>query len=94
MEYEYPLRNDWSTEEIIKVIHFYESIEKAYEGSIKKETMKEAYRQFKEIVPSKSEEKTLFKEFGKTSGYQSYEVIKALKENVEDIQISNKGNRA
>ena len=31
MEYSYPLRTDWKTEEIISVIAFYEIIEQAYE---------------------------------------------------------------
>ena len=37
MGYSYPLRNDWSTEEIITVTAFYEVIEKAYEDGIKQE---------------------------------------------------------
>lgn len=87
LEYQYPLRNDWTTSEIVSVIHFYESIEKAYESSIYKLEMADAYREFKKIVPSKAEEKILFKEFEQVSGYRSYEVIKALKEDEEQIKI-------
>lgn len=88
MDYQYPLRNDWSISEIVPVIHFYESIEKAYESSISKMVMTEAYREFKKIVPSKSEEKTLFNEFEQASGYRSYEVIKRLKEDGELIKMT------
>lgn len=80
MEYNYPLRYDWSTEEIIDVIAFYETIEKAYENGVGKEKIMDAYRSFKKIVPSKSEEKTLFKEFKEVSGYDSYRIVKDAKE--------------
>jgi len=80
MEYSYPLRGDWSTEEIITVIAFYELIEKTYEEGVLQEKVMEAYRLFKTIVPSKSEEKTLFKEFEEASSYDSYRVIKVAKE--------------
>lgn len=94
MEYQYPLRNDWTTEEIITVISFYEAVEKAYESNINKAKMMGAYREFKKVVPSKSEEKTLFKEFEDASGYVGYEVVRALKENTEEIQMNKKAGRA
>ena len=34
MEYNYPIRHDWSTEEMIVVVAFYEAVEKAYEKSV------------------------------------------------------------
>ena len=34
------------------------------------------YRNFKQIVPGKAEEKQIFKEFEQNSGYNSYQVIK------------------
>lgn len=80
MEYNYPLRFDWSTEEIIDVVAFYETIEKACENGVVKEKVMDAYRLFKIIVPSKSEEKTLFKEFKEVSGYDSYRIVKDAKE--------------
>lgn len=80
MEYQYPIDYTWSTDEIVDVIHFFESIEKAYEKGIDRDVMLTAYRRFKEIVPSKAEEKTIFKEFEEVSGYASYQVIKTIKE--------------
>lgn len=77
MEYSYPLRTDWKTEEIISVIAFYEIIEQAYEEGAKQEKVMNSYREFKKIVPSKAEEKTLLKEFEEASGYSSYSVIKS-----------------
>ena len=57
MEYQYPIDYDWSTAEIIDVIHFFEAVERAYEKGIERDQMLAIYRRFKEIVPSKAEEK-------------------------------------
>lgn len=76
MNYNYPLRNDWSTDEIIVVTGFYAVIERAYEEGIEKEKVLDAYKQFKKVVPSKSEEKTLFREFEAASGYKSYPIVR------------------
>nr|WP_106783965.1 UPF0223 family protein [Lysinibacillus timonensis] len=86
MEYSYPISPDWTTDEIISIIQFFEGIEKAYEKGIKREDMLALYRRFKEIVPSQSEEKSVFREFEEVSGYISYQVIKQTKE-LEDGQI-------
>ncbi|MFJ7825096.1 UPF0223 family protein [Psychrobacillus sp. NPDC096623] len=80
MEYTYPFSLDWSTEEIVDVVQFFEAIEKAYENGIKREDLMKRYRRFKEIVPSIAEEKTYFREFEKESGYVSFPIIKKMKE--------------
>lgn len=80
MEYQYPMDYTWSTDEIVDVIHFFESIEKAYETKINKEEFMKAYRRFKEIVPGKADEKKYTDEFQAVSGYSSYLVIKKAKE--------------
>lgn len=80
VEYNYPMQDDWTTEELITVIELYSAVEKAYEEGVSRKVLMGAYRAFKEIVPSKSEEKTLFKEFEKESGYSAYPIIKAAKD--------------
>lgn len=79
MEYSYPILPDWSTEEIVDVIKFFEGVEQAYEKGIKREDMLARYRRFKEIVPSQSEEKSVFREFEEASDYVSYHVVKKRK---------------
>ncbi|TKC18512.1 UPF0223 family protein [Robertmurraya kyonggiensis] len=76
MEYQYPIDYHWSTEEIVDVIKFFEHIEAAYEKGIERDRLMSAYRRFKEIVPSKAEEKKLCGEFEEISGYSSYRTIK------------------
>ncbi|MBD1380911.1 UPF0223 family protein [Metabacillus arenae] len=79
MEYQYPISHEWSTEEIIDVIRFYEHIEKAYEKGIVRKHLMTAYRRFKEIVPSKSEEKQLCHEFEELSSYSPYRTVQKAK---------------
>ena len=81
MEYNYPLDYHWSTEEIIDVIALYNAVEKAYEVGISKEEFMNSYHKFKLIVDSKSEEKSLDKQFYEISYYSIYQVVKAAKEN-------------
>lgn len=79
MDYSYPFSIDWTTDEIIDVVAFFEGIEMAYEKGISREDMMARYRKFKIVVPSMSEEKTYFREFEEESGYASFPVIKELK---------------
>lgn len=80
MDYHYPINERWSKQEIIDVIHFFTVIEKYYERTAENNEILVAYKRFKEIVLSKSEEKTYFKEFETASGYKVFPVIKQAKE--------------
>ncbi|WP_033541649.1 UPF0223 family protein [Planococcus sp. CAU13] len=79
MEYSYPFSIEWSKDEIIDVVSFFEGIEKAYEEGVSREDMMARYRKFKQVVPAISEEKAYFREFEEESGYASFPVIKELK---------------
>jgi uncharacterized protein YktA (UPF0223 family) len=87
MDYQYPISIDWSTEETVDVIKFYECVENAYEKGIDHSQLMKAYRRFKEIVPSKAEEKTIGNEFEEVSGYSIYRVIKKAKDSEESVAI-------
>ncbi len=92
MEYSYPFSTDWTTDEIVGVVQFFEGVEKAYEKGIKREDMLALYRRFKEIVPSQAQEKSVFREFEEESGYVSYIVVKQAKEleNGQIIRVTKK----
>ena len=79
MDYQYPIDYEWSTEEIVSVISFFQGIEKAYEKGIERDQLMNLYKEFKQIVPSKSEEKKVCNEFEEVSGYSAYQVIKKAK---------------
>ena len=80
MEYSYPLSTDWTTQEMVDVVHFFEAIEMAYEKGVKRELVMQRYKRFKEIVPSQAEEKTICREFEEASTYVPYRVVKLAKE--------------
>ena len=86
MEYSYPLNTDWTTEEMVAVVQFFEVIELAYEKGVKREVVMTRYRRFKEIVTSQAEEKTICREFEEASKYVPYRVVKLAKE-LADGQI-------
>ncbi|ANU27849.1 UPF0223 family protein [Planococcus versutus] len=87
MDYSYPFSIEWSTEEIIDVVRFFEAIERAYEKGITRQELFTCYRKFKKIVPAISEEKTFFREFEDESGYASFPVIKEMKTGTDDKVI-------
>jgi uncharacterized protein YktA (UPF0223 family) len=80
LEYQYPIDHNWSTEEIIDVIHFFENIEQAYEKGVDRDKLLALYNRFKEIVPSKAQEKTLCAQFEEVSRYSTYRTIKKARE--------------
>lgn len=77
MSYSYPIDEIyWSKEEIIDVVNFYSLVERGYEKGVNRDDLLLAYTRFKQIVPSKSEEKQLFGQFDKQSGYSCFQVVK------------------
>lgn len=76
MEYHYPLDQTWSKEEVVDVINFFRMVEHAYEKGVRRDDLLLAYTRFKQIVPSKSEEKKLCREFEQGSGYSCYHTVK------------------
>lgn len=88
MSYSYPIDETWSQQEIIDVVNFFNLIEQAYEKQVRRDDIIALYRRFKEIVPSKSEEKQLFATFTKASGYAPYPVVKqARNSEVKNIRM-------
>lgn len=86
MEYSYPLSTDWTTEEMVDVVRYFEVVEMAYEKGVKRELVMARYKRFKEIVPSQAEEKTICRDFEQASSYVPYRVVKLAKE-LSDGQI-------
>ncbi|MCS4486712.1 UPF0223 family protein [Staphylococcus americanisciuri] len=88
MEYQYPIDVDWSNDEMIDVIAFFNAIEAYYESSVARDTLMTQYRAFKRVVPGKADEKHIFDDFKKASGYDSYQVMKQAKQAPEQKILS------
>lgn len=88
MGYHYPIDINWSKDEVIDVVSFLTMIEKAYESKVARDDVIAAYRKFKRVVPSKSEEKQILAQFEKESSYSGYHTIKKAREsNQETISM-------
>lgn len=79
-DYSYPLDEEWTTEEIVTVVEFFEAVETGYDTGIEAADLSQHYKNFKNIVPSKSEEKTLFKTFRERSGLEPFKLVRQLKD--------------
>jgi uncharacterized protein YktA (UPF0223 family) len=79
MDYSYPISYDWTTDEIVEVIAFYEAVEQAYAKGIDRDQLMSVYRRFKEIVPGKAQERNLANEYEELSGFSAYQTIKKAK---------------
>ncbi|MCA1012563.1 UPF0223 family protein [Halobacillus halophilus] len=91
MSYHYPIDEIyWTKEEIIDVVNFYSMVEQAYEKQVNRDDLLLAYTRFKQIVPSKSEEKKLCGQFEKESGYSCYRTVKKAKESAAGDKIKMK----
>ncbi|WP_078430620.1 UPF0223 family protein [Alkalihalobacterium alkalinitrilicum] len=82
-----PMSLDWSKEEVIDIMAFFQAVEDAHGSGVERAKLLSLYRRFKEIVPSKSEEKQLFKQYERESRVSCYHVIKKAKENEENPKI-------
>lgn len=90
MEYSYPIDLEWTNEEMMQVVAFFNAIEKYYESKVEGKVLLERYNQFKKIVPGKAQEKQIFKEFEKQSGYNSYKAVKSVKDTSNQKYFSSK----
>lgn len=78
--YDYPLSPFWDTQDIIDVMALYNAVEKAYEEGISKDEFMNYYRQYTNVVDSKSEQKQIDAAFEKVSHYSIYQVFQKAKD--------------
>ena len=61
----------------------FNDVEAAYETQVDAKKLLDSYKVFKSVVPSKSEEKRLGREFESVSGYSFYRAVQLAKEKGE-----------
>jgi uncharacterized protein YktA (UPF0223 family) len=90
--FSYPLDERWNVQEITDVVDFFTKIEESYQKGVKKQTLKNAYDKFRQVVPNKSEEKQIYREFEQNSGMQPFQAVKQLRdEGVKIIKVTENG---
>lgn len=93
MSYHYPFEITWTKQEIIDVVNFFSLVEQAYESQAERDILLAAYQKFKQVVPSKGEEKSYFADFQKASGYSSYHTVKKAREAENKMIRMKQGTR-
>lgn len=88
--YQYPIDPDWSNEDIVHVITFLNAVESTYEQGIHFEKFQKAYNQFKDVVPSKSQEKQMGKKFEDISGYSIYRAVQLMRTKLKEENLNKK----
>jgi uncharacterized protein YktA (UPF0223 family) len=78
--YAYPIIDDWSQDELVKMIKLFNLTEDAYEkhNGVDVSEFVNQYNLFRQINPSKMEQKQICREFYDTSGYDIYKVYKLI----------------
>ncbi|AOM83315.1 UPF0223 family protein [Salisediminibacterium beveridgei] len=79
-EVQLPVSIEWSTEEVIDVVNFFEAIDRAYGKGVERDLLITLYRHYKAVVPAKSEEKKHFKDYEEQTGQSAYHTVKKAKE--------------
>ncbi|MFB4164709.1 UPF0223 family protein [Alteribacillus sp. JSM 102045] len=74
-----PISMDWSKEEVIDAVNFYQTIERAHHKAVPREDVLALYNRFKQIAPSKSEEKQLFRQFDERAGVSCWKTVQKAK---------------
>lgn len=88
MQINYPINSDWTTQELIDVVEFYNQVALANEGGVNREEFLDTYRTYKQIVTSKSEEKQLNAVHDEQTGYSTYRTVQAaLKSNSKIVKL-------
>ncbi|MFV8826990.1 UPF0223 family protein [Alkalihalobacterium sp. APHAB7] len=82
-----PISLDWSKKEVIDVMAFFQAVQEAHGSGVERAKLLSLYRRFKEIVPSKSEEKQLFKQFDEEAGVSCYHAVKKAREDEQAQKI-------
>ncbi|GAJ25342.1 hypothetical protein JCM15457_202 [Liquorilactobacillus sucicola DSM 21376 = JCM 15457] len=77
----YPLRDEWSTEDIIKATEFYFAVEQLYTSKIERSVFLDKYADFIETVPMKMTQKQLDREFYQLSGLSIYHAVQFAQKN-------------
>ena len=90
MNYTYPIDSSWTMEELLAVMALLQVVEKAYEGGVASSEATEAYRAYKKLGFSMSEEKQLNRDFEETSGYSLYQLLQACKSGEKFIKLKVK----
>ncbi|KRM96512.1 hypothetical protein FC19_GL000806 [Liquorilactobacillus aquaticus DSM 21051] len=80
----YPLRDEWSTEDIVKVTEFYYVVEKLYTAKVERKAFLNKYADFVKVASMKMTQKQLDREFYQLSGLSIYRAVQFVQKTEKD----------
>lgn len=87
-----PVSMDWSTDEVIDVVNFFEAVDRAYGKGVERDLLVTLYRHYKAVVPSKAEEKQHFKDYESQTRQSAYHTVKNARESETGAMIKMSKN--
>ena len=89
-----PISMEWTTQEIIDVTTFFQVVETSHGKPVPREDILGLYGKFKEIVPSKSEEKQMFRQFDEDAEVNCWKTVQAARKAEAGEKINMTGRSA
>jgi len=82
--YTLPIDGNWTTEDIVTVSNFVDSVLNVYETGVSKATLMSRYKAFRDVIVSKSEQKQFDKNFERQTGHSIYQTMKLAQQTTKD----------
>lgn len=82
--YTLPIDSNWTIDNIVTVSTFVDKVLQVYENGVLKVTLLAQYDKFRQVIPSKSEQKQFDRNFEQQTGFSIYRTIKLAQATTKD----------
>ncbi|MBE4726304.1 UPF0223 family protein [Leuconostoc citreum] len=82
--YTLPIDSNWTIDDIVTVSAFVDKMLQVYENGVLKVTLLAQYDKFRQVIPSKSEQKQFDRNFEQQTGFSIYRTIKLAQATTKD----------
>ena len=82
--YTLPIDSNWTIDDIVTVSAFVDKVLQVYENGVLKVTLLSQYDKFRQVIPSKSEQKQFDRNFEQQTGFSIYRTIKLAQATTKD----------
>jgi len=79
-----PIDGNWTVEDIVKISNLVDSVLDVYETGVLKSKLLRRYNEFRDVLPSQSEQKKFDKDFERQTGHSIYKTIKLAQGTTKD----------
>ncbi|MBS9336097.1 UPF0223 family protein [Fructobacillus papyrifericola] len=83
--YQLPIDGNWDTKDMIAVSQLVDAVLQVYENGCDKEQLLDAYHDFLQVMPAKSEQKRFDRDFEEQTGRSIYKTIQLAKQSEKKV---------